>query len=82
MYQKTCYNVSLSHDVHGQNMCDINFFQKNDGLTYHTSKNEKNKNNNVYKNKKYKAKLRTMWRNAFTSSYLVLLKEFGPTHCF
>jgi len=50
--------------------------KKYDGLTYHTSKYEKKLFSNVYRNKKYKAKLRI----TFDLSYLVPLKNFGPTH--
>jgi hypothetical protein len=53
----------------------ILIFLKYDGLTYHTSKYEIYIFSNVYRNKKYKAKLRT----AFISSYLIPFKEFGPT---
>jgi hypothetical protein len=54
----------------------ILIFHKYDGLTYHTSKYEIYIFNNVYKNKKYKAKLKT----SFISSCLISFKEFGPTY--
>jgi hypothetical protein len=54
------------------------YYFLNDGLTYHTSKNEKWKIVMCIGITKYKAKLRIVSRIASTSSYLVLLKEFGP----
>jgi hypothetical protein len=56
----------------------ILIFFKYDGLTYHTSKYDFFIFNNVYRNKKYKTKLKTTLRIASTSSCLVLFKEFGP----
>ncbi len=53
-------------------------FKKYDGLTYHISKYEFLKFNNVYRNKKHKEKLRIVSRTTSTSSCLVLIKEFGP----
>ncbi len=59
--------------------CVILILKKYDGLAYYTSKYENKLFSNVYRNKKYKTKLRTMLRIAFTSSCLVLFKEFGPS---